>query len=385
MAVGQTIDRAVTAAPPKTRTMILVPCSCRFAPDGGNPRHFEDCRGRIRGVNREQGFLLAVLVVSAAVSLLIVLPLLQYVLAAVVTAYVLAPLHERVRPRLGRRVAPLAVIAAATVVAALPLAYVVLVLIRDLSALARGETTLDTATLEANIREATGQEVDVAESVSTLGDGLRSALFGNATEVVSLGSRVTVGLLLAAFLVYYLLRDGERFVAWLIDVAPMSNAVCTTLFERIDRTAWGVIVGHLFVALLQGVVGGLGLLVAGVPNAAFWTFVMILLALLPLIGAFLVWAPAAAYLVAVGQPRWGLFLFVYGLVVVGLIDNYARPIVIDRGAHLNPAVVLVGVFGGVYAIGMMGLFIGPVVLAVLAATVEVFNEEYDALADGTEA
>jgi len=336
-------------------------------------------------VNREQGFLLAVLVVSAAVSLLIVLPLLQYVLAAVVTAYVLVPFHERVRPRLGRRVAPLAVIAAATVVAVLPLGYVVLVLIRDLSALARGQTSVDTATLEANIREATGQEVDIAESVSTLGDGLRSALFGNATEVVTLGSRVTVGLLLVAFLVYYLLRDGDRFVAWLIDVAPMSNAVCTTLFERIDRTAWGVIVGHLFVALLQGIVGGLGLLVAGVPNAAFWTFVMILLALLPLIGAFLVWAPAAAYLVAVGRPSWGLFLFVYGLVVVSLIDNYARPIVIDRGAHLNPAVVLVGVFGGVYAIGMIGLFIGPVVLAVLAATIEVFDEEYDALADGTEA
>ncbi len=334
-------------------------------------------------MNREQGFLLAVLFVSAVVSLLIVLPFLQYVLAAIVAAYVLFPLYERVRPRLGRRVAPLAVIAAATVAAVLPLGYVVLVLIRDLSALARGETTLDTGTLEANIRAATGQEVDVSESVSTLGDELLSVLFGNVTEVVSLGSRVTVGLLLSVFLVYYLLRDGERFVAWLIDVVPMSNAVCDRLIERIDRTAWGVIVGHLFVALLQGVVGGIGLLVAGVPNAAFWTFVMILLALLPLIGAFLVWAPAATYLVAVGRPGWGVFLFVYGLVVVGLIDNYARPIVIDRGAHLNPAVVIVGVFGGVYALGMIGLFLGPVVLAVLVATVEAVDEEYDELADGT--
>jgi len=335
-------------------------------------------------VNREQGFLLAVLFVSAVVSLLIILPLLQYVLAAIVAAYILFPLYKRVRPRLGRRVAPLAVIAAATVAVVLPLGYVVLVLIRDLSALARGETTLDTGTLEANIRTATGQEVDVSESVSTLGDELLSVLFGNVTEVVSLGSRVTVGLLLSVFLVYYLLRDGKRFVAWVIDVVPMSNAVCDRLFERIDRTAWGVIVGHLFVALLQGVVGGFGLLVAGVPNAAFWTFVMILLALLPLIGAFLVWAPAAAYLVAVGRPGWGLFLFVYGLVVVGLIDNYARPIVIDRGAHLNPAVVIVGVFGGVYALGMIGLFLGPVVLAVLVATVEAVDEEYDELADGTE-
>ncbi|MFB6233743.1 MAG: AI-2E family transporter, partial [Haloarculaceae archaeon] len=343
--------------------------------------HLEYCRGRTRSVNREQWFLLAVLLVSASVSLLIVMPFLQYVLGAIVAAYVLYPLYERVRPRLGRRIAPLFVVATATILAVLPLGYVVLVLIQDLSALARGETNLDTETLEANIRRATGQEVDVSQSISTLGDELRSVLFGNVTEVVSVGSRVTVGLLLSAFLVYYLLRDGEAFVAWLIDVVPMSNAVCDRLFERIDRTAWGVIVGHLFVAFLQGLVGGLGLLIAGVPNAAFWTFVMLLLALLPLIGAFIVWAPASAYLVAVGRPGWGLFLFVYGLVVVGLIDNYARPIVIDREAHLNPAVVLVGVFGGVYAIGMIGLFLGPVVLAVLAATIEAFDTVDDELVE----
>lgn len=333
-------------------------------------------------MNKEQGFLLFVLFVSAVVSLLIVLPFLEYVLAAIVAAYVLRPLNEWVRPRVGRRVAPLAVIAGVSVAVVLPLGYVVLVLIRDLSALARGETGLDTRTLEANIREVTGQAVDISGSISTFGNELLSVLFGNVTEVVSFGSRMAVGLLLSAFLVYYLLRDGERFVAWLIEVAPMSTAACDRLFQRIDRTARGVIVGHLMVAFIQGVVGGVGLLVAGVPNAAFWTFLMILLALLPLIGAFFVWAPASAYLVAAGRPRWGLFLFVYGLVVVGLVDNYARPIIIDHEAHFNPAVVLVGVFGAVYAIGMIGLFIGPIVLAVLAATIEAFNEDYEELATG---
>lgn len=332
-------------------------------------------------MNREQGFLLSVLAVSGVVSLLVVLPFLQYVLAAIIAAYVLFPVYDRVRPRLGRLLGPIAVIAGALVAILLPLAYIVLVLIDDLSGLARGETDLDTAEIEATIEAVTGQEIDIAASVRMLGNELLSVLFGNVAEVVSVGSRVTVGLLLALFLLYYLLRDGRAFVAWLIDVAPIPNAVCDRLFYRIDRTAWGVIVGHLLVAVLQGVVGGVGLLVAGIPNAVFWTFVMVVLALLPLIGAFLVWAPAAAYLVAVGRPGWGVFLFVYGLVVVGLIDNYARPILIDREAHLNPGVVLVAVFGGVYAIGVTGLFVGPIVIAVFVATVEAFDEEYDALAD----
>ena len=91
---------------------------------------------------------------------------------------------------------------------------------------------------------------------------------------------MTVGLLLALFLVYYLLRDGRAFVAWLIEVAPISNVVCDRLFRRIDRTTWGVIVGHLLVAVAQGLVGGVGLGLAGVPNAVFWTFVMVVLAVL---------------------------------------------------------------------------------------------------------
>jgi predicted PurR-regulated permease PerM len=108
----------------------------------------------------------------------------------------------------------------------------------------------------------------------------------------------------------------------------------------------------------------------------FLTFVMVVLALLPLIGASLVWAPAAGYLFVIGDTGLGIALFLYGLVVVSLVDNYARPIVIDREAELNPAVILVGVFGGTYAIGLTGLFIGPIVLAVFVTTIEAFDDEY---------
>jgi len=93
----------------------------------------------------------------------------------------------------------------------------------------------------------------------------------------------------------------------------------------------------------------------------------------------LIWALAAAYLITVGQFNAGLFLFFYGLVVVSLVDNYARPLLINREPHLNPAVILIGVFGGTYAFGMTGLFLGSIVLAVFAATVTSFDEEFDAL------
>lgn len=330
-------------------------------------------------MNKEQGFLLLVLGASGVVSLLIVRPFVQYVLAAALLAYVLRPLNERLQPVVGRQAAPAVVMLVAAVVVIPPVAYLMLLVVRDLIALSEGESGLETAEIETTIRETTGREVELAETIDALGAELLEVLFADAAAIVAFGVEFSLGLALALFVVYYLLRDGGRFVAWIIDVAPMGDAVCTRLLAQIDDTTRGVVNGHLLVAVLQGLVGGLGLFVAGVPNAAFWTFAMIVLSLLPLIGAFLVWAPAAAYLFAVGQSTAGIFLFAYGTIVVSLVDNYARPLFIDREAELNPAVIIIGVFGGTYALGVTGLFLGPIVLAVFAATIAAFDEEYEAL------
>jgi predicted PurR-regulated permease PerM len=336
-------------------------------------------------MNKEQAFLLVLLLLSAVMSLLIVLPFLQYVLGSVIVAYVLYPVSERVRPVVGPRLAPVLVLLGAGTAVFVPVGYLTFVLVGDLIDLSEGETGLQTDEIEATVYDVTGQRIDLTDSVNSVSTELLGILFTDISAAVSFGLKLSLGLAMMVFVVYYLLRDGTEFVEWIIDVAPMENSVCTRLFERIDKTTWGVIVGHLLVAVLQGLVGGVGLFIAGVPNVVFWTFAMIVLALLPLIGAFLVWAPAGAYLVAIGHVNAGVFLFVYGALVVSMVDNYVRPLLIDREAHLNPAVVLVGVFGGTYAIGMTGIFLGPIVLAVFAATITAFDEEYDTLAeDATE-
>ncbi|TKX76391.1 AI-2E family transporter, partial [Halorubrum sp. SD626R] len=84
-------------------------------------------------------------------------------------------------------------------------------------------------------------------------------------------------------------------------------------------------------------------------------------------------------LVIIDQVTAGIFLAVYGVAVIAMVDNYARPLVIDQRAHLNPGIILLGVFGGIYSVGFTGLFVGPIVIGVLAATLETFREDYDAI------
>ena len=341
-------------------------------------------------MNRGQSFLLLLIGAFALLSLFIVLPFIEYAIAAVILAYILYPIHVRFEARLesahrrvngttASMVSAIALIFASLVAVIVPLVYITRVFIRDLVAIAEGETGLDVVAIEARVAEFTGEEVDIETWLATVGDVLVDTLFGGVGGIVSSVLHASLGVALVLFLVYYTLLEGPEFVAWLRSLVPLPPTVTDGLFEKIDATTWGVVIGHISVALLQAVVAGVGLWAAGIPNVVFWTFVMAVLALLPLIGAFLVWGPAAAYLVLIDQTTAGVLLAVYGVVVVSMVDNYARPIVIDKQAHLNPGIILLGVFGGVYSIGFTGLFVGPIVIGVLAATMETFREDYDAI------
>ena len=330
-------------------------------------------------MNRGQAFLLVLIGLVSATTLFIVIPFLEYIIGALILSYVLYPLHCRLERRIGGGASAVALILGTVVAVIVPLAYIVSVFVGDLRALAAGETELDTAAIEQRLSEILGEDVQIelADLLAATGDQLIRVLFDSYTGIVTFAVQAGIGTALMLFLVYYLLRDGPAFVEWGKDTVPLPPHVTDNLVAKIDATTWGVVIGHIVVALLQALIAGIGLWVVGIPKVIFWTFVMAVLSLLPLIGSFLVWGPAAGYLVVIDEVTAGIFLVLYGVVVVSLFDNYARPILIDQQAGLNPGVILVGVAGGIYSIGFTGLFVGPIVIGVLVATLETFRAEYD--------
>ena len=346
-------------------------------------------------MNRGQSFLLLLIGSVALLTLFVISPFIEYVIASAILAYVLYPFHvrlsrrlrraladrlrESLSRRLGNMLSALLLIFSSIVAVILPLAYISWVFVRDLTEIARGNTGIDVTAIEAEITALTGEQVEVGDVLATIGQLLANTLFGGVGGIVTTAIRASVGLSLALFLVYYTLLDGPAFVRWLRLTSPLPSNVTADLVDRVDAMTRGVVIGHIVVALLQALVAGIGLWAAGIPNVVFWTFVMAVLALVPLVGAFFVWGPAVVYLVAIDQVTAGVFLAVYGVLVIAMVDNYARPIVIDQQAHLNPAVILLGVFGGIYSVGFTGLFVGPIVIGVLAATLETFREDYDVI------
>lgn len=339
-------------------------------------------------MDRNRAVLLVLLVIFGFLSVLIVLPFLQYVLLGILLAYVIYPAYVRLAPRLGPRVAALALMVVSFVLIVLPFIVIIAVAIDQGASVVAGIQSgeIDVTAIESVIDRYVGVQIDLEQLVTnrdfiavlgSVGDGGTMDIVGNVANVLGNVTDAVVGLAITTFLLYYLLKDGATLFQWVRNVSPLTASIQDDLYEEVNRIMWAVIVGNVMVAVVQGILTGIGFAIIGISNVVFWTLMTTALSLLPLIGASVVWLPAAIYLLLSGELVGGTVLMVYGALVISLSDNYLRPLLVDRSAHLNPAVIIVGIFGGVYAFGFMGLFFGPIVLGVVKAVLVLATQQRD--------
>ncbi|AEH35554.1 AI-2E family transporter [Halopiger xanaduensis] len=303
--------------------------------------------------------------VSALLALFVLVPYLQFVLFGVVLAYILFPVQRRLERYVRPTIAAGAVVVGTLLAVLLPLVYVLTIAVRQSLDVARSlrRGDLNVAEIEA-LLEANGVAVDLAALYEANQDRIATAVQEVTMSVMGFVGNLPglfIGLTVTLFILFALLRDGERLVAWVQWVLPVDDEVLADLRGGLDELMWASVVGNVAVAAVQAVMLGVGLAVAGVPAVVFLTVATFVLTLLPLVGAFGVWLPVAGYLVAVGRPTAGAAVVVYGLLVT-FSDTYLRPALIGQTEAFNAATVVVGIFGGLVAFGAVGLFIGPVVL-----------------------
>jgi predicted PurR-regulated permease PerM len=206
-----------------------------------------------------------------------------------------------------------------------------------------------------------------AEDLSVMGEFFKP-YFGQAAEF---GLSLLLGLangvlmfLLALFVAFFFFASGDRLAAKLHEIlGRIAGARAPRLIEVTGATVRGVVYGILGTAVVQGILTTFGLWLSGVPRALLLGVIAGGLSVLP-IGAPTVWIPAGLWLLAQGKTAWGIFLLVYGVVAVSGADSLIRPFFIARGAQLPFLLTMLGVLGGALAFGLLGIFVGPVLLGV---------------------
>ena len=212
------------------------------------------------------------------------------------------------------------------------------------------------------------------ENVRRLGNSLTS--FG--TEVVKNSVLVVIDVVVLVIAIFFFFRDGPALVRAVVELIPMEEADKRVVADRLDETLSAIVRSAFITATAQGALAGLGFAVADVRFPVLLGFAAALLAVVPVVGAGIVWGPVGLYLLLSGQTGAGIGILLWGAIVVTGSDNVLRTIIISGRTQLSLLLLLPGILGGIQVYGVAGALIGPLVIATLLAFARIYHEQYAA-------
>lgn len=318
------------------------------------------------------------------------LPFLPALVWALALAVLFTPLQQRLESKLKRPGLAAAVcVVVVGLIVAVPATFVAQRLIMESAkgaeiVKAKTESGAWRKALEAQPRLAPvadwiERKVDLTGTAQTLATWLTTSagaiLKGSVVQVI--------GFCLTFYLLFYFLRDRRAALQSLRTLSPLSPAQMDRMFVRVTDTIFATVYGTLAVAAVQGLLGGLMFWWLGLPAALLWGVVMALLAVVPVLGAFVVWIPAALFLALEGSWGKAVLLVVWGAVVVSGIDNLLYPMLVGNRLKMHTVLAFISLVGGLILFGPSGLILGPVALTITTVLLEIWRHKGDQDIAGT--
>ncbi|WBU30434.1 AI-2E family transporter [Rhodopseudomonas palustris] len=338
----------------------------------------------------ENKFFILLLVVATGLFGWILWPLYSAVLWGMVIAILFAPLNRGLNRAFGfrRNLAALMSVTIIVLMVLLPMSLLGAALAREAAGM---YTKIESGNLDLlkTMRELLAARPDwLGDLLSRFGVGnladiqqrLSAALLrgsqylaGQALDIGQSTFDFTVNLFVMVYLLFFLLRDGDLLAARIRRATPLGVDHQTRLLDKFTVVIRATVKGNMLIALIQGALGGLAFYVLGISGALMWAVVMAFLSLLPAVGAGIVWLPMALYLIASGSLWHGVGLIVWGMLVIGMVDNFLRPILVGKDTRMPDYVVLISTLGGLEVFGLNGFVIGPVIAAMFIATWDIYS------------
>lgn len=200
------------------------------------------------------------------------------------------------------------------------------------------------------------------------------AVAGQAAAMLVNAVVFIVSVITMLFAVFFFFRDADAIIDIIRRLLPFEDSRREQILTQARDLIFTTVVSGLIVAAVQGLLGGAAFAVLGIGESLFWGVMMAFFSLLPVIGAWVIWVPAAIWLVMTGYLIQGIALTAYGVAVVGLVDNFLRPFLLSGRAELNGLLIFIGLLGGVAVFGPLGLVLGPIVLATVATLFDAYTK-----------
>ena len=323
--------------------------------------------------------ILAILAILIILTYLVLRPILLAIFFGIILAFVFSPIYDKINKKINNKtISGVLITVFLLLLIILPLWFFTPIMIDESLKVYYSIQDADFVTPLKNIFPSIFASEqfsnDVGQIIYSFVSKLVNSIVNYFSDLVLNFPILLLQLTIAFFIMFFTLRDKEKFVSYIKSLLPFSKEVEKKIFSQTQGITISVIYGQVVVGIIQGLIAGLGFLIFGVPNTLFLTLLACLAGIFPMVGTTIIWLPVAIYLLIIGNIVSVVGVVFFGLIA-GFIDNILKPIFVAHRTSLPSSMVLIGMIGGYFLFGILGFIIGPLILAYLLIVLELFRNK----------
>jgi len=320
-------------------------------------------------------FFIAILVVLVY---LVLKPVLMTIMWGLILAYIFLPSHRRITKRVKSSTLSAGIISIIVLIIILiPLWFLTPIVIKEVFNLFQTVQSFDVYGFVNKLLPAASEEFTNQISLGIVGaiGKLTTVVLDSTVEIILDFPVIFLHLLLIAFVFFFALKEEKEFGEFVSGLSPLKKEEEEKLVKQFKGMTQAIIYGQIVLGLVQGIFAGIGFLIFGIPNILVLTILATILGVLPLIGPGIIYLPLTLYLIIMGQPFLAIGFLLYNLLLVSSIDHFLRAHLVSRKTQVSSAIVLIGMIGGVFIFGVLGLILGPLILAYFVTFLKAYKDK----------
>jgi predicted PurR-regulated permease PerM len=331
----------------------------------------------VSGKDVRRIFVGTLLLLLAMLAFLVIRPILLSIVGGLLLAYILSPLHTRLLkvvrwPTLAASL--MCVIVGAIII--VPLWFLTPIMVQQIFEIFNVTQNIDFTKVVSDLFPKLNQalQTELATIIIKFIGSITSTSIQFFVGFVQNLPELLLNLAVVLFVFFFTLRDKKIIAEFVSGISPFKKDKEAALVKQFKETTSSIIYGYVLVGIIQGVALGVGLLIFGVPRALTLTIVGVFASMIPMAGPWLVWLPIAAYLLISGSVNATLAFTAYNIFFVSAIDNILRPYIVARKTGTSSALVLIGMIGGLFVFGFLGIILGPLIIAYLILFLRAYKD-----------
>lgn len=347
-------------------------------------KKFEEARAKDAQDNVKKTIGLAIIIALLIVSFFLIKPFLTSILASIILAYFFHPLYLKIntktkKPNLSALIICLGIILILILAVFLTTHYALKELI-DFYAYSQSHDII--APLKVAILKISPAGPSAYQITGLFDNAVekgRAYMFESASKIIMNIPIILLQLFIIFFVMFYFLVEGNTLVNYSKNLLPFKEKIKKKFLERFKVILHGFIHGTIFVGIIQGLCAGIAFYLLGVSQPFLLTIFTMFAAIIPFVGAWIIWFPVSLNLIIKGSTVAGTILMIYGVVFVSWIDNFLRPIIVGKITKMPNVISLLGMLGGLQIMGIIGLVLGPIILDSVFMVIEIYRSKQSAM------